>query len=110
MTKANFQKWADVPATEMTPEINRRFITGEKVMSVYLSMDKGGVIPNHHHPHEQITHVISGKIEYTVGDETRVMSPGEVVFIPPNLPHTGVALEETRMIEVFSPPREDFLE
>lgn len=109
MTNANFQKWVALPATPVNEKINRRHVSGEKLMSVELTMAKGAVVPLHHHPHEQITHVISGKIEFEAAGDKRVMGPGEVVHVPSNLPHTATAQEATVMIEVFSPPREDFL-
>jgi quercetin dioxygenase-like cupin family protein len=109
MNQGTFYKWADMPQTPMTPQIRRRLVCGEKVMSVEFSLDKGAIIAEHKHPHEQITHIISGKIEFTVGDQKHVMGPGEVLHIPSNIPHSAVALEDTLNIEIFSPPREDFL-
>ena len=109
MSKGSFHKWDDLPQTPMTPYIKRRLVTGEKVMSAYFTLDKGAIVGEHHHPHEQITHIISGLIEFEVAGEKRVMGPGEVLFIPSNAPHSAMALEDTINIEVFSPPREDFL-
>ena len=109
MSEGKFYTWEDLPQTPMTPEIRRRLVTGEQVMSVYFNLDKGGVVGEHQHPHEQITHVISGQLEFTVGGVTKVMNPGDVLVIPGDVPHSAVALEDTVNIEVFSPPREDFL-
>ena len=109
MANANFQKWVALPPIPINEKISRRHVSGEKLMSVELTLDKGAVVPLHHHPHEQISHVISGKIEFDVAGDKRVMGPGEVVHVPSNLPHTATAQEATVMIEVFSPPREDFL-
>jgi quercetin dioxygenase-like cupin family protein len=78
-------------------------------MSVYLTLDKGAIVGEHKHPHEQISHIISGSMEFEVAGEKRVMGPGEVLYIPSNVPHAAVALEDTINIEIFSPPREDFL-
>jgi quercetin dioxygenase-like cupin family protein len=109
MDKGTFRKWEELPQVEMTPKIRRRLVSGDKVMSVEFTLDKGAIIAEHKHPHEQITHIISGKIEFTVNGETRIMEAGEVLYIPSNLPHSAVALEDTINIEIFSPPREDFL-
>ena len=109
MDKGNFYRWADLPQTPMTPQIRRRLVSGEKVMSVEFTLDKGAIIAEHKHPHEQITHIISGKIEFMVGGEKFLLEGGDVLHIPSNLPHSAVALEDTINIEIFSPPREDFL-
>jgi quercetin dioxygenase-like cupin family protein len=109
MSKGTFYNWNDLPQVTMGPGIKRRFVSGEKVMSVQFTFEKGAVVNMHQHPHEQLTHVLSGKLELTVGDETRIMASGDVLHIPANLPHSALALEDTLNLEVFSPPREDFL-
>ena len=109
MTEVSYYKWYDLPQTDMTPQIKRRLVSGEKIMIVELSLDKGGIVGEHSHPHEQMTHILSGRLEFEVQGEKRVMGRGEVVHVPPNVPHGAVALEETVTFEVFSPPREDFL-
>ncbi|HMR68066.1 MAG TPA: cupin domain-containing protein [Anaerolineae bacterium] len=106
---AIFYNWSDVPQRQFTPEIAGRIISGEKTMTVQFTLKKGGVVSEHAHPHEQIAHVISGRIEFTLGSETRILGPGDVVVIPPNMPHSARILEDTINIEIFSPPREDFL-
>ncbi len=109
MTKGTFYKWDDMPQTEMTPQIRRRVVSGEKVMSVQFIINKGAVISEHKHPHEQISHMISGAVEFDVAGEKRIIRGGEVLHIPSNVPHSAVALEDSVNIEIFSPPREDFL-
>ncbi len=109
MAEANFQKWDDMPVVEPGPGIRRRLVTGENVMSVQLSMDKGVVVPMHQHHHEQISHVVSGKVEFDIDGTKRQMGPGELVYIPGHLPHSVTMIEDSVMVEVFSPPREDFL-
>jgi quercetin dioxygenase-like cupin family protein len=109
MSKAVFGRWEDMTQTEMTPQIRRRVVSGENLMSVEFHFDKGAIIATHHHVHEQISHIISGRIEFTVGDETQIMKAGDVLYIPSNVPHSAVILEDTVNLEIFSPPREDFL-
>ena len=109
MSNQTYYKWADIPQTPMTPKIRRRLVSGGKVMSVEFTLDEGAVVSEHTHPHEQISHIISGKLEFNVGGEKKVLGPGEVALIPSNVPHSVVALETTVNIEVFAPPREDFL-
>ena len=109
MTPATFYKWADLPEVDFTPQIKRRLITGEKVMLLNLTLAKGGVVGEHQHPHEQISYVLSGALEFTVNGEKSVVSSGEGVVLPSNVPHAVVALEDSHVLDVFSPPREDFL-
>ncbi len=72
-------------------------------------LEEGAAVNEHHHHHEQITHIISGKIEFVVDGEKRVMQAGDVLHIPSHVPHSAVALEDTLNLEIVSPPREDFL-
>ena len=109
MSQATVYRWFDMPQVEMTPKIRRRVVPGEKVMLVEFHLDKGAVVAEHQHHHEQVSQILSGKLEFTVGDQKRVLGPGEVLHIPSNLPHSAVALEATVVNDIFSPPREDFL-
>ena len=109
MSKASYYKWADLPQTAMTPQIGRRLVSGEKVMIVQFTLARGGNIEEHKHPHEQMTHILSGKVEFDIQGEKRVISSGEVVLLPSNVPHAVAILEDTVTFDIFSPPREDFL-
>ncbi|MFC1884472.1 cupin domain-containing protein [Thermodesulfobacteriota bacterium] len=87
-----------------------RMVSGEKLSMVFYWIKPGSPIPEHSHPHEQIGTVLKGKIELSVGEDKRTVGPGEVYHIPSNVPHSGRCLEtESEVMEVFSPPREDFL-
>ena len=87
-----------------------RVVSGEKLSMVFYWIKAGSPIPEHSHPHEQIGTVLKGKIELSVGGDKRTVGPGEVYHIPSNVPHSGTCLEkESEVMEVFSPPREDFL-
>ena len=78
-------------------------------MVVELTLAKGAIVGTHSHPHEQMTHVVSGRLEFDVQGKKRVLGQDEVAHLPPNVPHGAVALEDSVTLEVFSPPREDFL-
>lgn len=108
MSNVTYVKWADMPQVDMLPGIRRRVLDGDKMMSVQVTLEKGVVVPEHSHPHEQISHVVSGKVEFTVAGQTKVMGPGEAVLIPSDALHVATALEESVVVDVFSPPREDF--
>ncbi len=109
MTEGTFYTWDDLPQTDVTPKIKRRLVSGQKVMSVQFVLEKGAIVAEHQHPHEQISHIISGKIEFVVGGQKQVMQAGDVLHIPSHVSHSAVALADTLNIEIFSPPREDFL-
>ena len=71
-------------------------------------LDAGTVVPMHRHPHEQVTYLIEGRFEFTVGDETLIMEPGTAVLIPGDAIHGGTTLSACRVIDVFAPVREDY--
>ena len=106
---STFYKWSDMPQAEMTPTLRLRPVSGQSVMAVEVILDRGGIVPEHQHHHEQISLMISGKLEFTVGNEKQIVGPGEAVHIPPNVPHSVLVLENTVVYDIFSPPREDFL-
>ena len=93
----------------ITPLATRRIIPGAKMMMVHWEMKKGADSAAHHHPHEQLVYVISGKLNLRVGDEWHILGPGGVVMIPGGVVHQAEVLEDTEVVDMFSPPREDFL-
>jgi quercetin dioxygenase-like cupin family protein len=109
MTQATFYKWADLPEVDLTPQIKRRLVTGEKVMLLNLTLAKGAIVGEHRHPHEQVSFVLSGALEFEINGEKQIVQGGEGVVLPSYIPHAVVALEDTQVLDVFSPPREDFL-
>lgn len=98
-----------VPEEQVTPLIRRRIVTGEKEMIVFWRMKAGAHAAAHRHPHEQIFFMLSGTMEFRLGDETRTCGPGEAGVIPGGVEHEAWFTEDTEVIDVFSPPREDFL-
>ncbi len=100
-----------IPANEVVPGCRLRTPYGEKLMFSYLEMDQGAVVPLHDHPHEQGGMLLEGKLELTIGDETRVVEPGAMFLIPSGVPHKAVAVEGPAVVlDVFSPIREDYVE
>ena len=84
---------------------------GEHLMLSYLEMDEGAVVPLHHHPHEQGGILLKGRLELTIGDETRTVEDGSMFIIPPDTPHKAVAVDGPAVVlDVFSPVREDYAE
>ena len=76
----------------------------------YVTLEKGVRAPEHNHAHEQWTHVISGELEFTLDGETRLLTSGMSAFIPSNIPHSAYAITECKVMDCFSPVREDFVE
>jgi len=101
--------WETVAVEQLTDSIRRRMIVGTREMLVRWEFLKGAVAPRHSHPHEQIVMMLEGKLRLTVGDADTIMAPGDIVVIPPDVPHEAQALEDTLVLDIFSPPREDFL-
>ncbi|MFO0903355.1 MAG: cupin domain-containing protein [Pirellulales bacterium] len=82
---------------------------GEHLMLSYLEMEAGAEVPLHSHPHEQGGILLQGKVQLTIGDETRVVEAGSLFIIPPNVPHRAVAVDGPAVVlDVFSPVREDY--
>jgi len=101
--------WESTAEEQLTDRIKRRMIVGTKEMLVRWEFRKGAVAARHSHPHEQIVMMIAGRLRLTVGDVDKVMMPGDIVVIPPDVLHEAMALEDTIVLDIFSPPREDFL-
>ncbi|MGY3438376.1 MULTISPECIES: cupin domain-containing protein [unclassified Marinovum] len=81
----------------------------DNVMCVEVHFETGTVAARHHHPHEQVTYVISGKFEFTVGDDTHIVSAGDSLYKQPNIEHGATCLEAGTLLDIFTPHREDFL-
>jgi len=113
MAQATHYRWDDLPREELNPEIGRRLITGEEMMIAHVYLKKGAVVPKHSHHNEQLTYILEGALRFRLGEDESQhvdVAAGEVLHIPAHLPHTAVALEDTLDVDVFSPPREDWLD
>ena len=80
----------------------------EKMMLSYVELAAHSVVEEHSHPHEQVTYVLSGRFEFTVGDQTTILEPGMIALIPGGVTHGGKTITACRIIDVFSPVREDY--
>lgn len=99
----------DLPEEKVTDQITRRVLAGEKEMIVWWSMKAGAHAAGHRHPHEQVFWVLSGRMEFRLGTEKRSCGPGAVGVIPGGVEHEAWFPEDTELIDVFAPPRADFL-
>ena len=106
------QRWEDNPREHLGPGIERRFFHGERAMVAQVFIKKGVTVPRHVHVAEQITFIIDGALRLVLGadgDEIHEVRAGEVLIIPSNEPHSATALEDTYDLDIFSPPREDWI-
>ncbi len=106
-------KWDDMPKEQLTDSLARRLITGDRMMLAHVYLKKGCVIPRHSHENEQLTYILEGALHFSIGEDEReevTVRAGEVLHIPSNIPHKAVALEDTLDVDIFSPPRQDWLD
>lgn len=82
----------------------------EKLTCAHISIAGGVVLPEHQHPHEQWSHLLEGEMEFTVGGETKTITAGETAYIPGHVPHSGKTITACKLIDIFSPVREDWIE
>jgi len=107
-----FYRWDEMPKEELTDTFARRLITGDRVMLAHVYLKKGSIVPRHSHDNEQITYILEGGLRFWIGeDESQVIDvmAGEVLHIPSLVQHKAEALEDTLDVDIFSPPRQDWL-
>jgi len=112
-TLATLHRWDDLPRETLNSHIDRRLITGTNMMIAHIYFRKGGSVPLHSHHNEQLTYVLEGALKFLLGaeqDREVIVRAGEVLTIPPHLPHSAVALEDTLDVDIFNPPRQDWLD
>lgn len=106
-------RWNDMPKEAVSESLDRRLITGDRMMLAHVYIKKGCIVPRHSHENEQITYILEGGLRFWIGaDESQVIDvlAGEVLHIPSHVPHKAEALEDTLDVDIFSPPRQDWLD
>ncbi len=99
----------DLDQTPITPGIGRRSVYLENLMLTFVDFEPGIPLPRHSHPHEQITLILEGRLEFTLDQETRILNAGEGVTIPSNTPHSARSLDgPARVLDAWHPVREDY--
>lgn len=109
---ATYHRWEEMPKERVNDMLDRRLITGDRMMLAHVYLKKGCIVPKHAHENEQLTYILEGALKFKLGEdqiEELVVSAGEVLYLPSNLPHSAEALEDTLDVDVFSPPRADWL-
>ena len=99
--------WEQLPAEQMNPKISRKVVHSGQMTIARLHIEKDAIVPEHHHINEQVANVEKGSLLFHIGGVDQVVGAGESLVIPPNVPHGVVALEDTVVVDVFSPSRDD---
>jgi quercetin dioxygenase-like cupin family protein len=99
----------DMPVEHLNPLIERQFVAGERSMLARIILRKGSIVPMHSHDNEQITYVLEGALKFVIEGKELMVSGGEILVIPSNVPHSAEALEDTVDLDIFCPPRADWI-
>jgi quercetin dioxygenase-like cupin family protein len=112
-TDAKHYRWDDMKAEPLKGGITRRFVATERLMVAHVYFKRGDDVPRHSHENEQITYILEGALHFWLGadgDREIIVRAGEVLVIPSHLPHRALALEDTLDVDVFNPPRQDWID
>ena len=111
--EVTFYRWDSMRKERVSDMLERRLITGDRMMLAQVYLKKGCIVPKHSHENEQLTYILEGALKFWIGEdgsEEITVRAGEVLLIPSNIPHKAEALEETLDVDIFSPPRQDWLD
>jgi len=109
LTTGAYHSAADWPETEAIPGVFRRVLScGDQVMVVQFTIRAGAEVPAHTHPHEQVGHVVSGRMRFRIGDEERELAPGDGYSVPGSVTHGAVGVTDVVAIDSFHPVRDDY--
>lgn len=101
--------WHTVPLEDLNPLLQRQMVWGQKIMLARVLLKKGCIVPEHSHPNEQLTYIVEGALKFYIDGKEIVVQAGEVLCIPSNMPHKAEAMEDTVDLDVFTPPRADWI-
>ena len=110
MPEIKLHRWADINAEPLNPLVTRQYVVGTNVMLARIVLKKGAHVPMHHHIHEQISHVVEGALNFVVDGREVAVRAGDILSIPPDVPHEVVALEDSVALDIFNPPRQDWID
>jgi quercetin dioxygenase-like cupin family protein len=102
-------RWSEVKKEQINPQMSRQMIHGQTMTVARLELRKGAAVPEHSHHNEQITSLESGRMRFVLGGRELILESGESLHIPAHLPHSAEALEDCVVLDLFSPPREDWI-
>ncbi|MEM3563245.1 MAG: cupin domain-containing protein [Candidatus Jordarchaeaceae archaeon] len=99
----------EAKTVEMFEGVSRKTLAiGEKMLLAEFTFRKGAIVPSHTHPHEQVGYVVKGKVNLRIGEQKYLLGAGDSYYIKPNVDHSAELIEESVIIDVFCPPREDY--
>ena len=107
---ATHTRWNDVEVEKLSSHIGRQFVVGQNVMVARVLLAKDAHVPLHSHHNEQVTYILSGALKFLLDGKEIVVRSGEVLCVPPHLPHEAFALEDTVDLDIFNPPRQDWID
>jgi unsaturated pyranuronate lyase len=103
-------RWADVAPEQMNPLVTRQYVVGANTMLARLVLKKGAHVPVHKHMNEQISQVVAGALDFLLEGKRVTVRAGEILCIPPHVPHEVIALEDSVALDIFNPPRQDWID
>ena len=101
--------WHTIPLEELKPLLHRQFVVGQEIMLARVLLKKGCIVPEHSHHNEQLTYILDGALKFWIDGKEIIVHAGEVLCIPANMPHKAEAVEDTVDLDVFTPPRADWI-
>src|ERR1700730_1953542 len=101
--------WHTIPLEELNPLLQRQFVVGQEIMLARVLLKKGCIVPEHSHQNEQLTYILDGVLKFWIDGKEIVVHAGEVLCIPAHMPHKAEAMEDTVALDVFTPPRADWI-
>ena len=110
MPDAVLHRWNDIPEKQLAPGVRRKFVTADRVTIARFSLSRDAVVPVHSHEHEQVSYVVSGVLRFEVDGKAMTVEAGQALQIPTVAKHGVTAVEDTEVIDVFSPVRQDWLD
>jgi quercetin dioxygenase-like cupin family protein len=108
-TRLQYVPWHTIPLEDLNPLLQRQFVVGQEIMLARVLLKKGCIVPEHSHHNEQVTYILDGALKFWIDGKEIVVHSGEVLCIPAYMPHKAEALEDTVDLDVFNPPRADWI-
>ena len=109
MSTLEKSSWKTLGIEQLNDKLSRQMISGENATISQLLLKKGAVVPRHSHMNEQYSWIISGTLKFVFDDREILVGAGDILVIPPNVPHSAVAVEDTVDVDIFAPRREDWI-
>jgi quercetin dioxygenase-like cupin family protein len=104
-----YSQWSAIPLEDLNPLLQRQFVVGQEIMLARVLLKKGCIVPEHSHHNEQLTYILEGALKFWIDGKEIVVNAGETLCIPSNMPHKAEALVDTVDLDVFAPPRADWI-